>query len=347
LKALFIGLGSAGQRHLRNLKRLVREENLEVIAYRVRKLGRTFDDELNILEGVDIATANHIREYYDLDEALMQKPDIAIIANPNSMHIECAIKAAEAGCDLFIEKPISSTLERVDILKKLVSEKKLIAYVGYQNRFNPCVKKAKEIVEKGTLGKIFYVNCELGEDLTKMHKYEDYRGMNEAKRSTGGGVVLCQIHELDYLYWFFGVPESVCSQGGKCSGLEIEVEDNATSLFRFKRNDYEFPVVLHQDFMQYPPTRRCYIVGSNGKLEIDLLNSFYRVCMINGDCEEKKYQEFKRNDMFLEEMRLFLECVQNRTKEFVDISQAEVSLKMALAIKKSIETKKCIAIGDQ
>ena len=57
MKILLIGLGSAGQRHMRNLKRILGGE-AEFIAYRVRKLERVFDDNLNIIEGQRIAFVN-------------------------------------------------------------------------------------------------------------------------------------------------------------------------------------------------------------------------------------------------------------------------------------------------
>ena len=224
MKALFIGLGSAGQRHLRNLKQLMHEESLELSAYRVGGLSRMLNHDMQIVEGQDVCQANQIKEFYHLEEALAEKPDIAIIANPNSKHMECAIAAARAGCDLFIEKPLSSQMDGVEMLQSIVQEKKLIAYVGYQNRLHPCVRKMKEVVASGVLGSILSVYCEVGELLTCMHPYdEDYQKMSEAQASMGGGVILCQIHELDYLFWIFGIPVEVYAIGGKNSDMVINV----------------------------------------------------------------------------------------------------------------------------
>ena len=343
MKILFIGLGSAGQRHLRNTKKIM-GDSVEIIAYRARKLSRVFDDNLNVVSGKSLAQTYGIREFYDLQQALGEKPDVVIIANPNSMHMDCAILAAMSGADLFIEKPISDSLENIDTLEQIVSTKGLKVYVGYQNRLHPCVQKLREICVSGMLGQIVAVHCEIGELLTRMHKYEDYRGMNESQKATGGGVVLCQIHELDYLSWIFGLPQEVYSVGGKNSHLEIDVEDHATTLCKFQKDGYSFPAMIHQDFLQSPPSRRCKVIGEYGYVEIDLLKNICVVSLYDQEPILYKYDTFKRNDMFYKEMELFFECVQTRCKEFVGLEDGLGSLKIALAIKESIETDKIVKL---
>ncbi len=338
MKVLFIGLGSAGQRHLRNIKRILGDD-VEVLAYRVRKLKRVFDDNLNVIEDKSLQELYQIQEYYDLDEALSNKPDITVIANPNSMHIDCAIKAAKAGSHLFIEKPLAINFEGIDELIQIVKENKLKAYVGFQNRFHPCVKKLKTIIEEKRLGKLISVYCEIGELLTGMHKYEDYRGMNESQQSTGGGVVLCQIHELDYLSWIFGMPKELFSIGGKNSDLEIDVEDHALTLCRYQDEHVEFPIIIQQDFLQSPPVRRCKAVGENGVFEMDLLKNRYTLTISSQPAEEEDFISFKRNDMFLDEMECFLNCIEQDGKEFVDLHDGLKSLSFALAIKESMHHK--------
>ncbi|MCM1256250.1 MAG: Gfo/Idh/MocA family oxidoreductase [Roseburia sp.] len=334
MKVLFIGLGSAGQRHMRNLKRILGDE-AEFIAYRVRKLERLFDDNLNIVEGQRVADAYHIREFYSLEEALNDKPEIAVISNPNSMHIKCALQVAERGIDIFLEKPVSDTLEGVNELENVAREKGIVVYVGYQMRLHPCVRRLKKDIDADKIGRIVSVSCHMGELITRMHKYEDYRGMNEAKKSTGGGVVLCQIHELDYLYWIFGMPKEVYSIGGKCSNLEIEVEDAATTFCRYEKNGYEYPIVIHQDFLQSPAVRKCRVVGTKGQVEMDLLENEYTLYSEEAVIEER-FVNFVRNDMFMEEMKLFLKYVQDRRQESLTLEDGIGSLKIALAIKDSM-----------
>ena len=144
MKILMIGLGSIGQRHLRNIKRVLGNE-AEILAYRVRGLQRTFSDTMQIRENVSLEEEFGITSYGDLDEALQQKPDLAFITNPTNMHIPCAIKCAKAGCHLFLEKPLSDSLDGVEELLQIARETHLVAWVGYQNRYHLCVQRMKEI----------------------------------------------------------------------------------------------------------------------------------------------------------------------------------------------------------
>lgn len=339
MKALFVGLGSAGQRHLRNLKRLYGSE-ISISAYRVRGLQRVFDDQMRILEGKNLDSEFQIQVFGDYEDALRSKPDIVFITNQNSRHMEYALKAAEAGCSLFIEKPISNTLDGIDELDRIIKAHSKVAYVGYQNRLHPCIKKAKEILSKGTLGRIYMVYSELGEYLPGMHPWENYRDMHEARRELGGGVVLCQLHELDYLYYLFGMPQEVYAVGGRRSSLDIDVEDSATALCRYIYEDCECAVNIHLDFLQTPPTRHCKIAGEFGRFEFDLLKNEYKLYLSDGTAEEKRYDDFVRNDMFMEELSFFMDAVMGMSSAFIDISEGKKSLEFALKIRDAIETGK-------
>lgn len=333
IKVLIIGLGSAGQRHVRNLRRLLGSD-VSFIAYRVKRLKRLFDDNLNIVEGQSVAEAYNISEFDDLDRALEEKPDIAFIANPNSMHMACALKVAKSGVDIFLEKPVSNSMEGVDELINIVREKKLILYVGFQMRMHPCIARLKQSIENEVIGRIVSVDCHMGELLTGMHKYEDYRTMNESQAATGGGVVLCQIHEIDYLYWIFGMPTEVYCIGNKYSDLEIDVEDSASTIWKYN-NGHGFSVMLHQDFLQKPPIRRCRVIGTEGQIEIDLLKNQFILFGMES-IQEETFHEFSRNDMFLKELEIFLGYIKTRKPQTLTLEDGVGSLKIALAMKKSM-----------
>lgn len=344
MRVLFVGLGSAGQRHLRNLKRLYGDD-VEIMAYRVRKLQRVFDDQMHIVDGKGLDEEYGIRVFDDYEQALQTEPDVVFVTNQNSRHMEYAVKAAKVGCHLFIEKPISVTLEGVDELEAEMKAHGKLAYVGYQNRLHPCVKKAKELLGSGSLGQIYMVYSELGEYLPGMHPWEDYRNMHEARTELGGGVVLCQLHELDYLYHLFGMPKEIYAIGGHRSRLEIDVEDSATALCRYEYDGRECAVNVHLDFLQSPPTRHCKIAGELGRYEFDLLHNSYKLYLTDGTTEEKTFQDFERNDVFLEELRIFMDTVEGRgDRPLVDIDEGKKSLEFALRIKESMMTGKVCRI---
>lgn len=344
-KVLLIGLGSAGQRHMRNL-RYILGDNVELMAYRTVGSEAVYDEKFNIISNVKLSEYFALKEYYDFDEALSEKPDIVFVTNPNSCHIQFAVKAAKAGSALFIEKPLSNNLKDVKQLIEIVQRQGITCNIGYQNRLHPCIQGMKEYLECGALGRIVCVHAEIGELLSKMHNYGTVSAMNESQEKTGGGVVLCQSHELDYLYYLFGLPKEVYSIGGKAGDWDIDVEDTATSVFLYHNCQHKFAVTLHQDYFQSPPRRFCTVVGTEGRIEIDLLKNQLLFYQSNQLAECKKWPEFQRNEMFLEEVRQFLTSVENRKPGAVPLQDGLASLIMALAVKKSYSTGRIVSMEE-
>ncbi|MBI3152498.1 MAG: Gfo/Idh/MocA family oxidoreductase, partial [Chloroflexi bacterium] len=108
MKFLIAGLGSIGRRHMRNLIALGEKD---IVLYRTRKATLP-DDEL---AGYPVET--------DLLEALKKhKPNAVIVANPTSLHLQTAVPAAEAGCAILLEKPISNSTDELSQLESAVQK---------------------------------------------------------------------------------------------------------------------------------------------------------------------------------------------------------------------------------
>ena len=347
MKILMIGLGSIGQRHLRNIRRIYGNEP-EILAYRVRRLQQTFSDEMKIRDGVNLEEEFGITVYQDLDEALAQKPDIAFITNITAKHMECALKVAKAGCDIFLEKPISDTLDGVDELQRIVKEKGLVVYVGYQNRYHACIQKVKSLLEQNVIGRLISVDNEFSERLATMHTYEDYSTTYMARSEMGGGPVLnLQIHALDYLQWLFGVPKAAYAVAGTNSQLKIDVEDFASTIYRVElENGTTIPVYSHTDFLQFPPVHVVKVVGEKGRIEANLNEATVKLYVEGELVEEKSYPDFVRNDMFIRELKDFIDCVQTRREPEMSLAQGVVGLKMALAAKRSAKEHREVVLEE-
>ena len=346
MKILMIGLGSIGQRHVRNIRKCY-GDSVEIIAYRVRGLHHTFSDTMQIREGVSFEEEYGVTAYYDLSEALAERPDVAFITNITSEHIPCAIKAAEAECDIFLEKPISTSMEGISKLQSIIAEKKLVVGVGFQNRYHPCLKRLKELLSQNVIGNILSVDVEMGERLITMHSYEDYRGTYMAQKRMGGGVIFNQqIHELDYISWLFGTPVSVYSVNGKFSDLEIDVDDVCSSLYVVEREGRRIPVYAHADFLQSPPVRRCKVIGNDGIILVDLMQKKLEVISHNGSLSIKsdEYPKFDRNNMYIEELVNFFKAIADRDDPAISFESGLYSLKMALAAQLSSENDKVILL---
>jgi len=342
MKILIMGLGGIGQRHLRNLRMLQGNES-EIIAYDPRPNPPVLSDQLKVEEGVSLEEKYNLAIFPDFERALAQKPQAAFVCNPTSMHVPAAIRAAQMGCALFVEKPLSHNLDHVDELINLVESHNLAAAVGYQMRFHPCLQRLHALVQEKKVGRILSVRAVVGEYLPGWHTYEDYRQSYASRQDLGGGVILSQIHELDYLYWLFGMPRRVFGLGGHLSSLEIDVEDTADILMECKVDGHLIPISLHQDYMQNPSCRSCEIVGDAGRILVDIRALTVDVFDGRGNhVEASSYEGFQRNQLFLDELMCFLDDMQGKQTPLVNLRDAAQSLRMALAAKESLATGKVV-----
>jgi predicted dehydrogenase len=237
-------------------------------------------------------------------------------------------------------------LDGIEELAAVLRQTGKLAYVGYQMRFHPCLRRVRELLSAGSIGSPLAVKVEVGEYLPAWHPYEDYRQSYAARSDLGGGTLLSQIHEMDYLYWFFGLPKRVFCLGGHLSSLEVDVEDVTSTLLEFEWQGKTLPVHLQQDFVQRPPVRTCVIVGDAGKLIMDL-NSLL-VTQLNARGEvvtQVSFDNFQRNQLFIDQTTHFLDCVEGRARPLVSLEDGISSLRMALAARQSLATGQIVEVG--
>jgi predicted dehydrogenase len=277
--------------------------------------------------------------YTDLDEALGSQPDIVLICTPSSMHVPTAIASVRAGAAVFVEKPLSSDLVGVDELVQAVAESGAVVSIGCQLRFHPALIRLHELLDQAVIGTLLRVDVEQAEYLPSFHPYEDYRESYAALRALGGGVVLTQIHELDYVEWLFGQPERVFATGGRLGSLELDVEDSATALLVHRYRDAELGITVHLDYLQRPQRRSCRVVGERGVIEVDLRAPTLRWTDNDGEVVEAlDFPGFERPTLFVEEMQAFLESARRERPPTVSVEQARGTMRLGLAILSSMES---------
>ncbi len=326
MRFLIAGFGSIGRRHLRNLIAL---GEMDIVLYRTRK-STLADDEL---AGFPVET--------DLRAALDHRPDVVIVSNPTAFHLDAAIPAAEQGCSLLIEKPVSHSLERVDELQAALARGGGRALVGFQFRFHPGIQQVKRFLLEGAAGRPLSIRAEWGEYLPNWHPWEDYRKSYTSRADLGGGVVVTLSHPLDYLRWLFGEVNDLWAFTGRSSDLEIEVEDFGEIGLR-----YESGVVgsLHLDYYRRPPAHKFEITCSEGVISWDNADgavNLYRVK--TGAWERFPVPEgFDRNDLFLAETRHMIAVAKGDEEPVCSLEDGVEALQLALAVLESAETGKLI-----
>jgi len=328
MKAIVVGYGSIGQRHVRNLLKF---KDIKIIICTKRT-------------DINLKKEKRIKVFKSLEECLNENPDIGFITNETSLHVPTCIKLARKGIDLFIEKPLSNSNKELKKLLKIVKNKKLITLMGCNLRFNPCIKKIKELIESNQIGRIISVQVHCGTFLPYWHPYEDYRLSYASKEKLGGGVILTVIHEIDYLYWFFGSVKEIFSISGKFSDLKLNVEDLSVSLLRFKNN---IIAELHLDYFQIPNSRSCKIIGTKGVIQWDEETNVVKIYNIKNRrwINKIKVTKYDNNQEYLKEIAHFIKCVKNCKNSINSIYEGEKTLQIALAIKKASKSKKMVKLS--
>lgn len=317
MKFLICGVGSIGLRHLKNLKQL---GQTDIILYTT---GRSVVPEY-------IEHTNNLEKYSDLDEAFAQNPDVCMVTNPTSMHIDTALKAAEANCHLYIEKPLSHNLDNLDKLLKVSEEKGLISFITYQFRFHPHIKLLKDFFKpEGEMmyGNPLYVTTEWSEYLPDWHPWEDYKKGYSARSDLGGGVLLTQIHPLNYINYIFGEINNISINKAATKSLGIEVDDVADLLITFKSG---LTGHVHIDFLQKPRVHKMKIVTDKGRFHWDCHGNILEFLNNDGEVKYFKNEGFERNDMFVEMLSDFIDCVKNNRNSKFDLKCAVKEMHLLL-----------------
>ena len=263
MKFLISGLGSIGRRHFRNLLALGERD---ILLHRTHRATLP-DDEL---AGFPVET--------DLSAALAHRPDALIVANPTALHLDIAIPAAQAGCHILMEKPISHSLQGVDALISALQHGGGQCLVGFQFRFHPGLRLVKDWLEAGLIGEPLSARAAWGEYLPGWHPWEDYTQGYAARPDLGGGVVLTLSHPLDYLRWLLGEVRDLWAYTSN-RGLGMPVEDSAEIGLRFASGCLGS---LHLDYNQRPPSHTLEITGSHGRILWDNADGLARLYRVDG-----------------------------------------------------------------
>ena len=325
MKWLIVGLGSIGKRHLQNLLTL---DEKDILLYRTH-LGTLSTDEFSAFP---VET--------DLEAALAQRPDAVIIANPTAQHMKVAIPAAEAGCHLLLEKPLTDQLnDEVKILEQAVRASGVKTLVGFQFRFHPVLMQIKALLSEGVLGRIYSFRAHWGEYLPAWHPWEDYRDSYAARKALGGGVVNTLSHPLDYVRWLFGEVESLSAVTGHVSDLEIDVEDLAEITMQFQNGSVGS---IHLDYFQRPPAHWIEINAEKGYVHWENKTGVAKIF----DAENQRWRRiqpeegFERNDLFLAEMKHFIELITVGGESHCSLLDGIRALELTDAVHASAELKR-------
>jgi predicted dehydrogenase len=353
MKGVIVGLGSIGRRHTRNWAAL----GLGPLAV-CRQVGSAQPEPLGFA----------VREYTDLTRALeTERPDMVLVTNPTSLHVETACQALQAGANVLVEKPLGHSLAGVDDLLHTARQARKHVMVGYNLRFHPGLARLKALADQGAIGTIVSARADYAEHLPDWHPWEDYRRSYSSRRDLGGGPLLTLSHALDALCWLLGAPRWVTALAAYTGVLGIDTEETADILLGFdparpaqpeQRDQLDegklgawaqaggqrrmsATATVHVDYLRRPPRRTIELVGDNGVLRWDY--DEHRLLHYLPSTRQWRIEQgdprFERNDMYLAELRHFADCVRGEVERpLIDGEQGAAVLAIALAAGRAAST---------
>lgn len=314
MRIAILGCGSIGRRHLANVRTLGHEE---IVA---------FDPDANARESV---AADGVSTTGNLDEVWKHNPRVVFVMAPSNLHVTLASEALARGCDLFIEKPLSHTLDGLAALAAEAERRKLVTMVGCNMRFHPGPAAVKRWIDAGAIGDVLAMRIQTGSYLPRWRPWQDYRESYSASPEWGGAILDC-IHELDLALWFAGPATLVSAATLPARAIGIDTEGLAEILLR---HDGGALSNVHLNFIQRDYRRNCQIIGSEGTLDWDFTEQRVRRFGPDGEPAEELHQPegWQLNDMYVDELRHFFEAVATRRPAMNPIAEAERTLRLALA----------------
>ncbi len=332
MRALIVGLGSIGRRHLKNLKALVPSAQVGVLRLHSRQ--KDIGDMAALADAV----------FTDEQEAVDFHPDMVIIANPAPSHMAIALTFARAGAHIFCEKPLSVTLTDIDPVIDECRRKNLVFMTGYVMRFSKSLKQLKQCIEDGLIGKVLYMRAEVGKSLDSWRPGQDYRKSISASRELGGGVLFELSHELDYMRWLGGEVKMLQAWVGKVSDLQMDTEDLSEVQMTL---DSGVLASVHVDMIDHASHRGCRVVGSKGTLVWNFDGKSHHVRSFT--VQEGAWRNIlsvvhEPDEMYLEQFRHFLQCINEQRRPCVDGEAGRRVVEIILAAKQSAEQGQRISL---
>ena len=307
IRIALVGYGHWGQNYLRNLQFI---EGVEI--------DQVCDPNPQALQKVHQGFP-HLQTTSDFSSVIDNtQVDAVIIASPAHTHYELTRKSLEAGKHTLVEKPLTLHVDEAKELVSLSQRAKRILMVGHTFLYNPAVRKMKEYVDRGILGKIYYLQAA-----------RTHLGII---RNDVSAVWDLAPHDISIFSYLLGKLPLRVSAIGMCH-LNPKLEDVA-----FLNFFYEGGILgnIHISWVDSNKLRQVAVIGSKARIVFDDLNSLERLRIFEkGVSIDKPYTNFGEFQLLLRDGDIlspkveaeeplrnvcleFIECIRTGKKPLTD-----------------------------
>ena len=313
------GLGRIGKIHLKNLARNFSEIRV-VAAMDVFDESKVIADEFNV--PVFVKTFDELLAVPDLNAV--------VICSPTDTHADYVVKAARAGKQIFCEKPLDLSLERVQEVLEVVKETDVSLMLGFNRRFDPEFKKIKALVESDAVG---------DPQIIKITSRDPGPPPISYIKVSGGMFLDMTIHDFDMARYISGkkVKEVFAKATVKIDPEIGQAGDVDTAVIILTFEDDSMAVIDNCRKAAYGYDQRLEVFGSKGMAQAE--NNFpnnhklYTETGVSGDLPLHFFLE-RYDASYNQEIREFIDALVSGSAMPVDGEDGLISIAMGLAAKK-------------
>lgn len=266
----------------------------------------------------------------DFNDALKDPiVDVVIIATTNDMLARISLLAVKAGKHVLVEKPAARNFKEIEGVIKVSRKNKVAVKAGFNLRYHPALRKAKELVDSGKLGELMFLRACYGHG-GRIGYDKEWRANPEI---SGGGELIDQgVHLIDLSRWFLG--DFISVQGFSHTYFwDMPVDDNAFLFLRTKKQQVAW---LHVSCTEWKNMFSLEIYGKAGKIKIEGLGGsygmekliYYRMLPQMGPPETAVWEYPDEDKSWSLEFEAFMEAISTGKPLDGDINDAYESLKI-------------------
>lgn len=312
-RVLIVGVGSIGERHLRCFQNTQRCD-LAVV-------------EINPALAATISNRCDVSHYPDLDAALDFRPTAAVICTPAHLHIPQAIALADAGIHLLIEKPLSTSTDDLDELRRIVKARRLTAAAAYVLRAHPLLASMRAALREDGFGRPLQLLVTSGQHFPTYRP--TYQNIYYAIRATGGGAIQDALtHLVNLGDWLVGPIDRLVADAAHLALEGVEVEDTVHLLARHGRVMASYTLNQHQA----PNETTVTVICERGTARFEAHNR--RWCWMTAPetaWQEESLPALERDEVFVRQAHAFLDAVEGKGAPLCTLAEGERTLRVNLA----------------
>jgi predicted dehydrogenase len=312
---LIIGVGSIGERHLRCF------QNTGRVTLSLCEVNPALREKIAKQYKID-------RAYADLDAAMEDLPDAAVVATPAHLHIPMATRLAEAGVNLLIEKPLSTSLDGIDALREIVRRKNLVACVAYVMHAHPALRAMKAAIDSGRFGQPVQIVAQCGQHFPTYRPA--YRDIYYKDRKTGGGAVQdAMTHVLNTGEWMVGPIDRLTADAAHQVLEGVEVEDTVHVLTRQGNVLGSYSLNQYQAANDWTLT----VVCREGTVRFEGQHLRWRwMTKPEEPWHDEPVEPFERDFMFVSQANAFIDALEGNAEVWSTLDDGLQTLRCNLAV---------------